>query len=656
MEFCQQQKNGLGSVIVVIIAKENERKEIFKKNLQLLTPWLREIILQIDEEELWKRIEINYNDEGHPICIYHEENKSFKINSERPLIEAETWCKAINMKGSGAVFLYGSGFGYSLFEVFSKKQPHTIVVLFEQNIYIFAAMLYYFDLEPIINTQKIAFLIGDIHQFSKVLNILFSSIIFANCTSPTIAFSLVAQRNFKEKYIEIHKHVFSQLGLFVFYIGNDHLDNLIGLHNLLYNMKEIILNPYISDLKDKFKDVPAFIVANGPSLDKNIHQLKKVQNKGLIISTESAIIPLIKNRIKPDILTIIERTKYTYTYHFENIKYPEDISLICLGIVDKNVFPSFNGAKIPVFRSQEAINQWINRYVGDGSAINAGANVSHLALEIAIYLGANPIVFVGQDYAYGSDGKTHSKDAVYSHEKGKRAREILKSKPIVCVEGNEGGMIPSNQLWVDFKRGLEMKIASYPEKVFINATEGGAKIKGSIYSKLDQVIEKYCVQKVPYGVHELIKDGKDKISILERKEGFKKFIKSVEEYSSIFRKLSREAVSRQMKCKDMLRLSQEKDIDNNYGVLEKTFKEHIDSYQLFIEDDLVRCFCQQVIFVYFYLLNSIGVIDSPDKIAKVFEIQHSFFYHLNVVCQSLSVYLEDAIEVLESLLVDLESI
>ncbi|AOY78155.1 motility associated factor glycosyltransferase family protein [Clostridium formicaceticum] len=640
----------------MIVAKENETKEMFHRNLQFLNPWLRESVLQVDERALWKRVKVSYNNEGYPICRYDEGERSLQVTSIDPLQEAKKWCGGIATQGAGAIFMYGCGFGYALFEIFAQKQTHTLVIVFEENIYLFTAMLHYFDLEPIIRTQKIVFLIGDIQHFAKAFDRLFFSIAFANCTSPVLAFTLMAQRNFKVQYMKIHQYIFSQLGLFVFYIGNDHLDNLIGLHNLLANMKEIVLNPYISCLKDKYKNVPAFIIANGPSLDKNIQQLRKIQDKGLILSTESAIIPLMKNHIPPDILTIIERTKYTYTYHFENILYPKDMALLSLGLIDQQVYPSFPGAKIPIFRNQEAINQWINKHVGDGSALDAGANVSHLALELAVYLGANPIVFVGQDYAYGPEGVTHSKDAVYLQEKGKRARDLLKSKPIVYVESNEGRMIPSNQLWVDFKEGLEKKIATHAHKTFINATEGGAKIKGTKCQQLADVIQGYCRKSIAYPVYKLINDEKTKISMQERKEGLRKFIKSVEEYIASFRDLSREAARGKLTCREMIRLSQDKDSKGHQNILEKAYHKHMNTYQLFIADDLHRCFSQQVIFVYFYLINRLGVIDTPEKITEVFEIQHSFFHHLNIICQSVSIYLEEAIGPLEELLEAVETI
>lgn len=638
----------------MIVDKKDETTAMYQKNLRLLSPWLRESMQQINEKELWDKVEITYNDEGYPICRYHQENQCFKITSERPVQEAEQWSKSIIRQGTGCIFLYGSGFGYALFEIFANKRPHTLVVLFEQDILLFAAMLYYFDLEPIIKTQKIAFLIGDTKYFAKAFDKVFFSINFVSCSFPTVAITHAARRNFKAQYMKIHKFIFSEFALSIFYLGNCHMDTLIGLLNWLANTKEILQNPYISCLKDKYKDAPAFIVANGPSLDKNIMQLKNIWDKGLIISTESAIIPLMKNNIKPDILTVIERTKNTYTYHFENNDYPEDIALLCLGLVDKRVLPSFKGEKIPIFRKGETISQWLNKYIGDGSTIDAGANVSHLAFGLAVHLGANPIVFVGQDYAYGPEGVTHSKDSIYFQEKGKVASKNIQSRPVVYVESNEGTMISSNRLWVDFKHGLEQKIAANTDKTVINATEGGAKIEGMKCEKLDQAIKEYCTQSIPRHVNEIIEENRAGLSFSERKEGLTKLIADVKKYADLFHNLDKEAVGGKLLCRKMIRLSQEEDSKKYHSIFEEAYQKNINTYQLFIVDEMSGCFSQQIVFAFYYLMDRLGLIDTPEKITKIFRIQYRFFRSLNIICQSVSVHFENAITQLNDILNELE--
>jgi hypothetical protein len=632
------------------IARQNEIKAMYEKNLELLTPWLKESVAKIGEEELWKKIEITYNAEGYPVCRYHRDGVCFHVTSEHPVQEAEAWGKSIQQRGSTEVFLYGTGFGYALFELFAHKMPQTLVIVFEQDIYLFKTMLYYFDLTPIIQTQKVSFFIGDSPNFKKAFGQLFYSLLFFSTTYPTVAFTLPTVRNFKKEYLEIHRYIFTELSLLTSYIGNDHQDNMIGLRNLLCNTKEVLKNPYLSCLKEKYRNVPAFIISNGPSLDQSIPLLKKIQGRGLIICVESAIVPLTKNGIIPDILAVVERTKYTYLYHFEDRNYSPDIALLSLALVDPRVYPSFAGEKIPIFRKGEELNRWFNRNLGDMSALDAGGNVSHLAVDVATYLGADPVIFVGQDFAYGPGGVTHSKDAVSSQEKGKRARDILHSIPMVYVEGNSGKMIPSNQLWANFKLGLEHIIANQPEHHFYNATEGGAKIQGTERGKLSQLIEQYCTQPIPFRVNNLIAENKRNISAAERGTLLEKFILEVEHYTDLFRSLAREMNLGRLECKKMMRLSAATDHEKYKDVLDEIYQKNIAAYYQYTNDDLCRSFFQQLICAYFYLMNRLGSIDTQKKRTQEFNIQSQLYHDLSVVSQSLSVSMEEAAESIKTLL------
>lgn len=632
------------------IAKPDETKEMYEKNFALLSPWLKESISKISEEELRKRVEVTYNDEGYPVCRYLRENVCFHITGEHPVQEAKTWYQSIQQDGSVEIFLYGTGFGYALFELFDHKSPNALVVVFEQNIYLFKAMLYYFDFSPLIQTQKITFLIGDCLCFQKAFEELFYSILFFSTTYPTVVFSQPALRNFKKEYMEIHRYIFRELSLLTSYLGNDHQDNMIGLQNMLANTREILENPYVSCLKEKYRNVPAFIVSNGPSLDQSIQKLKGIQGKALIICVESAIVPLTKNGINPDILTVVERTRTTYEYHFENRNYSPDISLIALALVDPRVFQSFGGEKIPIFRKGEDLNRWFNRNLSGESELDAGANVSHLAVGLAMHLGADPIVFVGQDYAYGPEGVTHSKDAVISQKKGKQARDRIHSIPTVYVEGNNGEKIPSNQLWEKFRLGMEHIIEEHPEHHFYNATEGGAKIHGADRAELSRLIERYCTKPIPYRVNKLIAESKKGVFLAERRTRLENFITEVEHYAVLFRNLAQEMNLKKLECEKMMLLCIKKDYENNRKIINLTYQKNIRRFYQYMSEPLCRSFSQQLICAYFYLLNHLGAIDTQEKRVRTFDIQRQFFRDLQVVSQSLSVTLEEALDPLQALL------
>ncbi|HEX3026580.1 MAG TPA: 6-hydroxymethylpterin diphosphokinase MptE-like protein [Clostridia bacterium] len=632
------------------IAEPNETEAMYEQNLSLLTPWLRDTLAKISPKELKEKIEVTYNPEGYPVCRYHRDGLCFHVTSEHPIEEAETWYRSIRHVGSSETLLYGMGFGYALFEVFAHKPPHTLVVVFEQDIFLFKAMLYYFDLSPIIKTQKIVIFIGDSSYFKDSFEKLFSTMRFFSTTYPTTARTLPAMRNFKKGYQEIHRFIYRELTLLASYLGNDHQDNMIGLRNLTANTKTVLENPYLSCLKDKYKNVPAFIISNGPSLDLSMPLLKEIQGRGLMIAVESAIVPLTANGIHPDILAVQERTKYTYLYHFEGRHYSSDISLLALTMVDPRVFPSFPGEKIPIYRLGEELNRWFSRHLGGSNDLDAGANVSHLAAEEALYLGADPIIFVGQDFAYGPGGVTHSRDAVASQEKGKRARDLLHSIPTVYVEGNNGEMIPSNQLWENFRLGLEHIIGLYPDHHFYNATSGGAKIRGTEYAKLDQLIQQYCTRPIPYRVYEIIAESRKMISHSEREKLLEKFIGEMETCAVRFRNLAGEMNQKKLECEKMMFLCSKENHGINYKLLNETYQKNIEAFYRYSDDELCRSFFQQLNCAYFHLLDRLGKINTIAKIAQAFGVQSQFFHDLGAVSQSLSISLEEDARDLNALL------
>lgn len=625
------------------IAEPDKIEEMYEKNLSLLTPWLRETLAKISLEELNEKIEVTYNSEGYPVCRYHRDGLCFHVTSENPVQEAEAWYRSVQHVGSSETILYGSGFGYALFEVFAHKVPHTLVVVFEQDLFLFKAMLCYFDLSPIIETQKILFLIGDSSFFKKAFEELFFTMQFFSTTYPSTARTLPAMRNFKKEYQEIHRFIYKELTLLTSYLGNDHKDNMIGLRNLAANTKTVLENPYVNCLKDQYKNVPAFIISNGPSLDLSMPLLKGIQGRGLMIAVESAIVPLTANGINPDILAVQERTKYTYLYHFEGRNYSPDISLLALALVDPRVFPSFPGEKVPIFRKGEELNHWFSKYLAESSELDAGANVSHLAAEEAVYLGADPIIFVGQDFAYGPGGVTHSRDAVASQEKGKRARDLLHAIPTVYVEGNNGEIIPSNRLWENFRLGLEHIIELYPGHRFYNATSGGAKIRGTEYAKLDQLIRQYCTQPIPYRVNEIIAENRKMISHAERKKLLEKFITEMEHLAVTFRELTVETNQNKLECEKMMFLCSEEGQEKNYRLLNETYQTNIAAFYRYSGNELCRSFFQQLNCAYFHLLDRLGEIDTMAKMEQAFGIQSQFFHDLRVVCQSLSITLEKVV-------------
>ncbi|MEA5038656.1 MAG: 6-hydroxymethylpterin diphosphokinase MptE-like protein [Clostridiaceae bacterium] len=631
------------------IAKSDETQAMYQKNLELLPQWLKDTVSGVSEEALGERTEITYNSEGLPVCIYKRDGAVFHITSGHPIKESEMWVSSLHLEDSSLAFLYGCGFGYPLFELFAKKPPQAVVVVFERDVCLFKAMLYYFDLSPLFETQKIIFYVGDSACFGKLFSETFCSRLFFVATYPTILFTFSAARHFKQEYLEIHRYIFGKLTFVMSCVGNSHQDDMLGMRNLFANLKEIVRSPYLSSMKDKFRGVTAVIVSNGPSLDKSIPLLKKIQGKCLMICAESAIVPLTKRGIKPDILCVLERSKIDYVYHFKDHRYPADIALFTLVVADPRILPSFEGEKLPIFRMGEGINRWVNSMIGDGSALDAGTSVAHLAAGSAIHLGADPIIFVGQDLSYSSDGATHSKDAVISQDVGKPERDFFHALPTVMVEGNDGTMLPSNFLWAHFRTGIETIISNCPEHHFYNATEGGAKIKGAGREKFSKLIEQYCTEPLPHRVNELLAEERKKISVEERGEMLEKLTADIKRYAVMFRNLARKMNLKRLESERMLRLCVDQDEKKYMEIFDEVYRRNLLFFYQCLSDGLSCFFFQRVYCAYFYLMDQLGAIDSRKKRMQIFDLHRQFFRDLGVVSGSVAVALEKTALEAESL-------
>ena len=68
------------------------------------------------------------------------------------------------------------------------------------------------------------------------------------------------------------------------------------------------------------RDMPAIVVAAGPSLNKNIDELKRAKGKAFIIAVDTAIKPLLKKGIIPDMFAIVDGKKPIELVQNEEVK------------------------------------------------------------------------------------------------------------------------------------------------------------------------------------------------------------------------------------------------------------------------------------------------------------------------------------------------
>ena len=119
-----------------------------------------------------------------------------------------------------------------------------------------------------------------------------------------------------------------------------------------------------------------------------------------------------------------------------------------------------------------------------------------------------------QDCAYTGD-KLHA-DEVYHN--GEYAGKIKVDIGDSYVPSVDGGLVRTSIVLDGFRRYMETIVYENKDVVFINATEGGARIEGTIEMPLKDVLCKYGENKINNNIE--LED----VNVKERKDNIKKFL------------------------------------------------------------------------------------------------------------------------------------
>lgn len=400
-----------------------------------------------------------------PTLLINCYNKKFYLHSKYdPVKEAERFIEENYDEKINDYIIYGFGFGYHIRELINRNKNANIYV-FETNKEIFRLALKYVDLQEILENPNLKLIIEDkiedfAKQFNKVLNI----------NKFKLIIHLPSLQAMPEEYVEI-KYLLEN------YRIQEHTTEKYK-DVLEYNFRENIqfYDANVDVLFDKLKDVPIIIVAAGPSLDKNKHLLKEVKNKAIIFSVGTALKPLVNEGIYPDICIITDPQDIVYN-QIEGLNI--DIPIIVLSTCNHKIMKSYNGFKFIALQEGYDLAEAYAK-INNNKLVKTGGSVATTALDIAIKFGCTPIIFVGLDLAY-TDNKTHVKGTYFYQE----IENIKNLRPITGINGKT--IYTSKNLYM-YLKWIEKRISEEKHITFINATEGGARIEGTIAMSLGEVI------------------------------------------------------------------------------------------------------------------------------------------------------------------------
>lgn len=256
--------------------------------------------------------------------------------------------------------------------------------------------------------------------------------------------------------------------------------------NFIKNSQFLEKIPHIAELKISGVDT-AIIVAPGPSLNKNINDLKQYKDKALIISVLHALPILIKEGIEPHVVVHVDAKPDEPLIEFFEKHMNFEIPLFVMG---SNLPLMFN--KIPRKKTvwSELIGPLHNelcKQLNISFPHLSGGNVSLYAFNLCAQWKFKNIVLVGHDLSYDGDQYYADTDGL------KTAVEMkdLNGHKRLEVDGYFGGKVKTSYdffLYIEeFKKWVESKLHS--DIRHINCTEGGARIEGFEHIRLCDLVD-----------------------------------------------------------------------------------------------------------------------------------------------------------------------
>lgn len=413
------------------------------------------------------------------------EEKPFRLNSAyRPIQEAERWGKQYEINDINAVYLiFGLGNGYFVRELMKKMKGDTVLIVYEPSPKVFKECMENSDISDIIKNDRVILVIKGIND-EYLPQALDRVIFWANmntikkCTHPQYDMA------FPEEMLEYDKIVWDGYTKARSNVNTAAKFQTVFAPNTLYSMSLMRDSNILLDLYDSIdRDVPVIIASAGPSLEKNIDGLKEIGKRAYIMAVDKTIPIFMKHDIMPDFMITIDAKKWPG--YFANPKC-HNIPLFCLFEASKIILARHTGRKI-FFDSSEYPKAILMMAGKQTTAFNAGGSVATAAYTICLALGMKNIILIGQDLAY-LDGKTHAGNMtsgeINNGGEGNR-RE---------VEGIDGNKVVTRIDWFRYLDWFGNAIESNPQCHVIDATEGGAKIRGTQILTLREAIETYCTK------------------------------------------------------------------------------------------------------------------------------------------------------------------
>lgn len=429
--------------------------------------------------------------DGNPVLVIQKDGKEHIMNSRfRPIGEAESYAAQFDtIRDKSVIMFFGFGNGTFPKSIYKRgSMDRVFYVFYEPCLESFLYTMHHHDLTEIFGTLKTHIFVEGIN--GNGMGALLPDIIdWANMPLAKMMHLPKYQELFPKEYM-----VFARIIE----------DNFTRLHMAKNTMKEYahnFMNNVIHHTRYAFegtsgsafinafpKDMPAILVAAGPSLSKNIELLREAKGRAFILCVDTAFRRMMAEGIDPDAVIGVDSGKWA-AYQEKYVSHYQNIMWIAETICNHRVTNFIHSYRNVILDSGDQINNAIYEKAGCPlPALATGGSVANTAFSLLELWGFETIILIGQDLALTGNRR-------YSDVDDDASKEALeKGYNLIDIEGYDGGTVKTREDYRTYLKWFEAAIAVTDAKRVINATEGGAMIHGAVNMTLKDALNKYATK------------------------------------------------------------------------------------------------------------------------------------------------------------------
>lgn len=408
-----------------------------------------------------------------------------------PRREARQLIDALPVCGC-AVFL-GFGLGYHV-EEFLRRYPERIAVIVEPDMDVLYAAMAARSLDSVFRAPNLNLLL-DVGP--DALGALLSSL-------PPVVLGIVAPKSL----VRLNEDYFDEVHAVIeTFEGRQEINHNTlkrfgrrWIRNLAGNMHLLPAARPLNSLKDRYANIPALLIAAGPSLDRLLPLLPRYSDRCLVIAVDTSLRALIRAGIQPDLLVVVD-PQYWNARHLDGC----DTASVAL-VTESATYPAVfrkDFAAVYFGDSLFPLGAYLEKELGPFGNLGAGGSVATSAWDVARQLGCSPIYMAGLDLGFPDLG-THFKGSRFEEMQLNSSYRLgtaetgsflmVNDAAPFPVESNDGGQVLTDQRLITYKWWFEGQMKMFPDTVTYNLSPGGVKIEGMEFRAVEALGESATVE------------------------------------------------------------------------------------------------------------------------------------------------------------------